>query len=437
MNIHLVSLGCARNLVDSETMMGRLVQAGHRIIDDPAEAEAIIVNTCSFIESAIDESIDTILELAKYKAIGSCRQMIVTGCLPERFQQAIADELPEIDVFLGTGAYNQIVEAVTIEKKTPTCIVPDPDAIDLVDDGAMRIQSTPHMAYLKIAEGCDRHCTYCIIPKLRGRQKSRAKAHILSEAATFIQAGVKELVLVAQDTTAYGRDLGLKGGLSGLLQELSELSNDTWFRVLYGHPNSIDTDIIRTIHEAPNICSYVDIPVQHASGAVLRRMGRHYSEEDLFDLFETIRTVSPAACLRTTLIVGFPGETDADFDTLMRFVERIQFDHLGVFMYSDSEDLLSHKLSGHVSEDVAKKRYDAIMSRQATISLENNRKYLGKTIQILVEEMPEENVYIGRAAFQAPEVDGVTFVEAKDLSLGSFINVRITDTLEYDLMGKA
>jgi ribosomal protein S12 methylthiotransferase len=418
-------------------MMGQLLRAGHRIIDDPAQAEAIIVNTCSFIESAIDESIDTILELAKYKQTGSCRRMIVSGCLPERFREEIAHELPEIDVFLGTGAYDQIVDVIAVEDKTATCILPDPDAIDLEENGAMRIQSTPHMAYLKIAEGCDRHCTYCIIPKLRGRLKSRAKARILSEAAAFIQAGVKELVLVAQDTTAYGRDLGLKGGLSDLLQELSALSHDTWIRVLYGHPNSIDTDIIRTIHEAPNICSYFDIPVQHASGAVLRRMGRQNSEKDLYDLFKTIRKISPQACLRTTLIVGFPGETDADFAVLMRFVEQVRFDHLGVFIYSDSEDLPSHKMSAHVSEDVAKKRYDAIMSCQAVISLENNSKYLGKTIPVLVEEMPEANVYIGRAAFQAPEVDGITYVKAIDLGVGSFISARITDVFEYDLMGEA
>jgi ribosomal protein S12 methylthiotransferase len=437
MNIHFVSLGCARNQVDSETMMGRLARAGHHMTDDPAAGEVIIVNTCSFIESAINESIDTILELAKYKTSGSCRRMIVAGCLPERFQQEIADELAEIDIFLGTGAFDKIVEAVDSETEPQTCILPDPDVVGLVEDGARRIRSIPHMAYLKIAEGCDKHCTYCIIPKLRGRQKSRLQEHILTEAATLIQTGVKELVLVAQDTTAYGRDLDLSGGLSGLLQALSELSNEIWIRVLYGHPNSIDTDVIRTIHEAPNICSYFDIPIQHASGAVLKRMGRHYSDGDLFDLFKTIRTLSSSACLRTTLIVGFPGETDTDFDTLMRFVERVRFDHLGVFMYSDSEDLPSHKLSGHVSEDVAKTRYDTIMSRQATISLENNRKYIGRTIQVLVDEMPEENVYIGRAVFQAPEVDGVTFIHAGELRVGSFADVRITDALEYDLIGEA
>jgi ribosomal protein S12 methylthiotransferase len=215
------------------------------------------------------------------------------------------------------------------------------------------------------------------------------------------------------------------------------LSQDIWIRVLYGHPNSIDTDAIRTIHEASNICSYFDIPIQHAAGAVLKRMGRHYSEKDLFDLFKTIRTLSPAACLRTTLIVGFPGETDTDFAALLRFVERVQFDHLGAFMYSDSEDLPSHKLFGHVSEGVAKKRFDTIMSRQTTISLENNRKYIGRTIRVLVDEMPEANVYIGRTAFQAPEVDGVTFIHAKELHVGSFTDVRITDALEYDLIGEA
>jgi ribosomal protein S12 methylthiotransferase len=220
------------------------------------------------------------------------------------------------------------------------------------------------------------------------------------------------------------------------LKELSELSQNIWIRVLYGHPSSIDTNTIQIMHEAPNICSYFDIPVQHACGAVLKRMGRHYSEKDLYDLFKTIRTLSPMACLRTTLILGFPGETEKDFAALLRFVERVRFDHLGAFMYSDSEDLPSHKLSDHVSEGVAKKRYDAIMSRQAMISLENNRKYIGRTIRALVEETPEADVYIGRTSFQAPEVDGVTFIHAKGLEAGSFADVRITDALEYDLIGE-
>jgi ribosomal protein S12 methylthiotransferase len=436
MNIHLVSLGCARNLVDSETMTGRLVQAGHRMTDDPAGAEIIIINTCSFIEAAINESIDTILELAKYKAAGSCRRMIVAGCLPERFQKEIAAELAEVDMFLGTGAFDKIADAVAAEKAPQACLLPNPDLIDLVEDGTQRIRSTPHMAYLKIAEGCDRRCTYCIIPQLRGRQKSRLKKHILSEAAALIQSGVKELVLVAQDTTAYGRDLGLKSGLSGLLKELSGLSPNIWIRLLYGHPNSIDMHTIEVMHAAPNVCSYFDIPIQHAAAAVLKRMGRHYAEKELLDLFENIRRLSPAACLRTTVIVGFPGETDEEFAALLRFVDRVQFDHLGAFVYSNAEDLASHKLPNHVSEGVAKKRYDAIMSRQALISLENNRKYIGRTLRVLVEETPEAGVYIGRTSFQAPEVDGVTFVHASKLQVGSFADVRITDALEYDLIGE-
>ena len=437
MKIHLVSLGCARNLVDSETMTGRLVQAGHVMTEAPESAEAIIINTCSFIEPAINESIDTILALAKFKTTGACRRLIVAGCLPERFREEIAGELPEVDMFIGTGAFDRIVEAVAEEKGLRTCILPDPDAINLAEEADKRIRKPSHMAYLKIAEGCDRHCTYCIIPRLRGRQKSRLKAHVLSEAASLIASGVKELVLVAQDTTAYGKDLNGMVGLADLLQELSDLSQDTWIRLLYGHPESIQPAVIQTIRNAPNICDYYDIPVQHAAASVLKRMGRHYTARDLYALFETIRKLSPAASLRTTLIVGFPGETDKNFADLMHFVEDIRFDHLGVFIYSDSVDLPSHKLAGHVPEDVAKQRYDAIMSRQAVISQENHRTYIGRSMQVIVEEHPEADVYEGRTWFQAPEVDGITFIHAKNLRVGAFAEVRITDALEYDLIGEA
>ena len=437
MKIHLVSLGCARNLVDSETMTGRLLQAGHVMTEAPASAEVIIINTCSFIEPAINESIDTILELAKFKTTGACRRLIVTGCLPERFREEIAGELPEVDMFIGTGAFARIVEAVAGEKGSHACILPDPDAINLAEDGEKRIRKPSHMAYLKIAEGCDRHCTYCIIPQLRGRQKSRLKTHIVSEAASLIASGVKELVLVAQDTTAYGKDLNVSYGLADLLQELSDLSQDTWIRLLYGHPESIQPAVIHTIGNSANICDYYDIPVQHAAASVLKRMGRHYAASDLYALFENIRRLSPAASLRTTLIVGFPGETEKDFADLMHFIEDIRFDHLGVFIYSDSEDLPSHKLTGHVPEDIAKQRYDAIMSRQAMISHENNRKHVGRSMQVLVEEHPEADVYVGRTLFQAPEVDGITFIRAKNLRLGAFAEVRITDALEYDLIGEA
>ena len=437
MIFHVASLGCARNLVDSESMTGRLLAAGYETTEDPAQAEVIVINTCSFIESAINESIDTILALAWHKTHGACRRMIVTGCLPERFREEIVSSLPEVDMFLGTGAYDRIVEAVVEHENRPMCILPDPDALESYSEVLPRAGQSLPMSYLKIAEGCDRHCTYCIIPKLRGRQKSRPIRKIVQEAVTLVQSGVKELVLVAQETTAYGVDIGLPNGLSHLLQELSAISSDIWIRMLYGHPDSMDDTLIRTMHEADNICSYFDVPIQHASNRILKKMGRQYQKEDLFRLFDRIRSISHDACLRTTVITGFPGETESDFDELFNCIEKIQFDHLGVFNYSDSEDLASHGLGHHVPEDIAMKRYDAIMSRQMDLSAGNNEKYLHRTLPVLIEESPEKGLYIGRTAFQAPEVDGITYVHGDGLTIGGFADVRITDTLEYDLTGGA
>ncbi len=433
MIFHVASLGCARNTVDSETMAGRLLAAGHEQTSDPAEAGVIIVNTCSFIEPAINESIDTILELARYKQHGACERIIVTGCLPERFREEIGPSLPEVDLFLGTGAYDLIVEAIAPQPKQPRCILPDPDALPGIKDIQPRaIQPSP-MAYLKIAEGCDRHCTYCIIPKLRGKQKSRPLETIVQEATNLVRSGVKELVLVAQESSAYGRDLGLQSGLSQLLRALAGIASDIWIRVLYGHPDSLDDAMIQTIHAADNICSYFDIPIQHASDRILKLMGRQYRQEDLLRLFDRIRSISDNACLRTTVIVGFPGETDADFDILYKSIEKIQFDHLGVFLYSGSEDLASHGLGRHVSEKIAQQRHDAVMSRQRDISSRNNKKYMHQTLSVLIEEKPESGLYIGRTAFQAPEVDGLTFVHTENLAIGKFAKVAITDTMAYDL----
>ena len=437
MNVHLVSLGCARNLVDSEGMLGRLQRAGWHLLEEPDDADVIVVNTCSFIESAANESIDTILALARYKTEGACRALIVTGCLPERYGEGIGRELPEVDLFLGTGAFDRIVDAVEGMLADRRCVLPDPDRIDLSGPDAPRVQTLPHSAYLKIAEGCSRTCTYCIIPKLRGRQKSRAEGEILTEARRLVDAGTRELILVAQDSTAYGRDRSGGPGLASLLQRLSDLSNDIWIRVLYGHPESINEDIIRTMGERPNICPYFDLPVQHASDRILRRMGRHHTREELFSLFSQIRETVPRASLRTTVIVGFPGETDRDFKTLLSFAEAVRFDHLGAFTYSDADDLPSHRLGGHVSRAVAEKRRDRLMERQVAISTEKNTAHLGRTLDVLIEESPEPGLYLGRTDFQAPEVDGLVYVNGQELVLGRFATVKITDTLEYDLVGDA
>ncbi len=411
------------------------MNAGGTVTHDPGKADIIIINTCSFIESAINESIDTILELARNKQTGACQRLIVAGCLPERFREKIADTLPEVDFFLGTGAFNEIVKAVEGSLGASPCFLPAPNLSPLQEHASTRVLSFSHMVYLKIAEGCSRHCTYCIIPKLRGKQKSRCLEDIVAEARSLISSGVKELVLVAQDTTNYGKDLSPPVSLSRLLESIAEISEDVWVRFLYGHPESIEDSVIRTVARHGNICSYFDIPIQHASDRVLKKMGRNYSADELDTLFDKIRSLVPEAALRTTVIAGFPEETDQDFKALLSFIESIRFDHLGVFIYSDSEDLPSHRLSNHVQRRVARDRYDRLMSRQLSISLKNNRKHLGKVYGVLVEEATEDGGFIGRTFFQAPEVDGVTYIRSKGLQVGSFVDVRIMDSSEYDLKG--
>jgi len=293
------------------------------------------------------------------------------------------------------------------------------------------------MAYLKIAEGCSRHCTYCIIPKLRGKQKSRLPDDIIAEAQTLIARGVKELILVAQDTTAYGNDLDPPVDLGRVLEGIANLSENVWIRLLYGHPESIDASVIQTVAIHRNICSYFDIPIQHVSDRILKNMGRNYSSKQLRRLFDDIRTLAPETAIRTTVIVGFPGETDQDFKALFNFVEDIRFDHLGVFIYSDSRDLPSHRLAGHVPENVAQKRHDRLMERQVEISMAKNQKRIGDVYDVLVEASEKKNLFAGRTFFQAPEVDGLTFIQIAQLQTGSFRRVKITSALEYDLIGEA
>ena len=447
MKLHLVSLGCAKNQVDSENMMGRLRQAGWSLTDDPEAAHTIVVNTCSFIEAAAQESIDTIIELAGLKKTGACRRLVVAGCLPERYREKIVQTMPEVDMFLGTGAFDRIVDAVGDAGSARAAILPDPDRAPGHDRDCPRVLSTPHMAYLKIAEGCSRDCTYCIIPRLRGRHRSRPLEDLIAEAKELITAGVKELILVAQDTTAYGRDLVPSRSLGRLVDSLAGLgahkrngSDTPWIRVLYGHPESIDDEFIRAVAAHPNVCSYFDLPIQHASNRVLKRMGRGTTRERLDALCRRIRGVVPDAVLRTTVIVGFPGETEKDFDELMRFAEEIRFDHLGAFVYSDAEDIPSHRLRGHVPPAIAQERYDQLMSAQIDIAAEMNQGRIDKIYPVLIEENLGNHLFAGRTYFQAPEVDGVTYVNTAAsghaLTIGCFTRVRVNDAMEYDLMGE-
>jgi ribosomal protein S12 methylthiotransferase len=446
--LHLVSLGCAKNQVDSEIMLGRLQLAGWTITDDPAEAQTIVVNTCSFIQSAVEESIETIVELAEYRKNGSCRRLVVTGCLPERYREQIIQAIPEVDTFLGTGAFDQIVKAAGDCHPTCKAVLPDPDLAGLERQDVPRVLSAPHLAYLKIAEGCSNRCTYCIIPKLRGRHKSRPVEDVLTEARGLSAAGVKEMVLVAQDTTAYGTDLTPPATLGSLIRGLANAStgggrgakNPPWVRVLYGNPESIEDSFIRAVAAHPNVCSYFDLPIQHASNRILKRMGRRYTADTLRRLFRRIREIVPGAVLRTTVILGFPGETDQDFQRVLDFAEEIHFDHLGVFIYSDADDISSHRLRCHVPPQVAQERYDQLMSAQMDIAAEKNQKHIDRTLQVLIEEDLGNHLFAGRTYFQAPEVDGVTYVNAarcgRPLPIGQFVQARINDVLEYDLMGE-
>jgi ribosomal protein S12 methylthiotransferase len=447
LKLHLISLGCAKNQVDSEIMLGRLVQAGWAITEDPAEAHTIVVNTCSFIEEAAQESLDMILELADYKKNGICRRLVVAGCLPERYREEILQTMPEVDVFLGTGAFDQIVTVVGDLGIVHEAILPDPDRVLYHGQECPRVLSTPHMAYPKVAEGCSRGCTYCIIPKLRGSHKSRPLEDVVAEARDLVASGVRELILVAQDTTAYGSDLVPAVSLGRMVNRLATLSTGKgrkaekpWIRVLYGHPESIDEEFIRAVASHPNVCPYFDVPIQHASNHVLKRMGRRYTRDRLRDLFQRIRAQVPGASLRTTVIVGFPGETDKDFAKVLEFAEEIRFDHLGVFVYSDADDIRSHRLRGHVPKPVAQDRYDQLMSAQMDIAAGNNQAHIDKTYPVLIEENLGNHLYAGRTYFQAPEVDGVTYVNTAlsghELMIGRFVRARINDAMEYDLMGE-
>lgn len=437
--VYLVSLGCARNLVDSEMMLGSLMRAGLSISQTPQQADIIIVNTCSFIDAAVEESIDTILKLARLKQNGACRRLIVTGCLPERFREAIAPALPEVDIFLGTGAFDQISKVIAIPSSpaagAAACILPDPDLKPFFNTQLPRVRSNPHMAYIKVAEGCSKHCTYCMIPQLRGKQRSRPLHTILTEAEALIASGVKELVLIAQDTSAYGQDLTAPVRLHQLLEHLSQMADDVWIRFLYGHPDNIDPRLIQTVAMLPNICSYFDVPIQHVSQRILKKMGRSYSRSDLWRLFDNLRSAIPQVSLRTTVMLGFPGETDSDFKALLEFVETIRFDHLGGFIYSDADNLPSHHLPGPVPAEIAQERYDQIMFNQRQISLQNNRRRVGETYVVLLDETSDLNYSRGRAFFQAPEVDGVVLAEQTSEPSGSFVKVKITAAREYDLVG--
>lgn len=442
MIVYLESLGCSRNQVDSEIMLGKLAGAGHTRTDDPALAQVIIVNTCGFISTASEEAVDTILEMSRFKETGVCQRLIATGCLTQRYKDdtGLLKSLPEVDAFLGTAACEQIVDAVEGRETIPLILFPDPNQRKFQDPAQDRQLISSGYAYIKVSEGCNRHCTYCIIPQLRGTQRSRPLEDICAEALALGKKGIKEIILTAENTTDYGQDLGPTMGFDQVLVRLSKAlaqqDDQAWVRFLYTHPQTLGPAVIETVRAHDNICSYYDVPIQHAATSMLKRMGRPYTREDLKDLFQQIRHLDPEASLRTTLIVGFPGETPEEFATLLAFIREIQFDHLGVFVYSDSQDLKSHRLKDHVPETLAEERHDILMAAQAEISQHLNQRHVGKTYAVLVEESPEPGVYLGRTMFQAPEVDGMTFIYSEELEIGTLVQVKITDAYEYDIAGE-
>ena len=437
MKILFISLGCDKNLADSEEMLGLLTAGGHEITDDETQADAIVINTCCFIKDAKEESVETILEMAEYKKTGSCHALIVTGCMAQRYQKEIIEEVPEVDAVLGTTSYGDIVKALE-EAVAGNHFEEFRDIDYLPDTGSKRVLTTGgHFGYLKIAEGCDKHCTYCIIPKLRGKFRSVPMERLIAQAEDMAEQGVKELILVAQETTVYGKDLYGKKSLHILLKKLCEIRGIRWIRILYCYPEEIYDELIETIRDEKKICHYLDIPIQHASDRILKRMGRRTSKQELIDIVGKLRKEIPDIVLRTTLITGFPGETEEDHEELKEFVDEMEFDRLGVFTYSPEENTPAAEMADQVPEEVKEERRDELMELQQEISYDRGQDRIGQEHLVMIEgKVADESAYIGRTYGDAPKVDGYIFVQTGELLMtGDFAKVRVTGALEYDLIG--
>ena len=437
MKILFISLGCDKNLADSEEMLGLLTAGGHEITDDETQADAIVINTCCFIKDAKEESVETILEMAEYKKTGSCHALIVTGCMAQRYQKEIIQEIPEVDAVLGTTSYGDIVKALE-EAVAGNHFEEFRDIDYLPDTGSKRVLTTGgHFGYLKIAEGCDKHCTYCIIPKLRGKFRSVPMERLIAQAEDMAEQGVKELILVAQETTVYGKDLYGKKSLHILLKKLCEIRGIRWIRILYCYPEEIYDELIETIRDEKKICHYLDIPIQHASDRILKRMGRRTSKQELIDIIGKLRKEIPDIVLRTTLITGFPGETEEDHEELKEFVDEMEFDRLGVFTYSPEENTPAAEMADQVPEEVKEERRDELMELQQEISYDRGQDRIGQELLVMIEgKVADESAYIGRTYGDAPKVDGYIFVQTGELLMtGDFAKVRVTGALEYDLIG--
>jgi ribosomal protein S12 methylthiotransferase len=434
--VGFVSLGCPKNLVDSEVMLGTLARQGYSITPRKEEADVIVVNTCGFIDMAKKESIDTILEMAELKAQGNCRKLVVAGCLAERYRSEIQKEIPEIDFVFGPDELGRILEAVQLDS------MPAPDvSIDALYSSKEILTTPSHMAYLKISEGCDHVCTFCAIPSFRGRFRSRGIPDLIAESRRLAEQGVRELVIVSQDTMAYGKDLGMSDGITSLLRELVKVDGLKWVRFLYCYPTMVSDNLVRLVAEEDRLCKYFDIPYQHASRKVLERMKRG-GHRDLYERqIEHIRDLVPGAGLRTSFIVGFPGESDQDFQEVLSFIRNVGFDNVGVFLYSDEEGTGAYDLDAKVKRPTAVRRRNALMKEQSKISKAKLRNMIGRTVEVLLEGESDESEMLlqGRMETQAPEIDGRILINdagEKSVKAGQFYDVEITESLEYDLIGR-
>lgn len=438
MNILFISLGCDKNLVDSEVMLGLLDSRGYQIVDDETIADVIVVNTCCFIHDAKEESIQTILEMAEYKKTGRLKALVVTGCLAQRYQQEIIDEIPEVDAVLGTASYDKLAEAIDEALDGHTeMYLEDIDRLPQVSSKRL-VTTGGHYAYLKIAEGCDKHCTYCVIPKIRGNFRSVPMEQLLKEAKELAEGGVKELILVAQETTVYGQDIYGEKSLHCLLRELCKIDGIQWIRLLYCYPEEIDANLIQVMKEEPKICHYLDLPIQHASDAILKKMGRRTSKAQLVDTIHTLREEIPDITLRTTLITGFPGETEEQHQELVEFVDEMEFDRLGVFTYSPEENTPAAELPDQIPEEVKADRQAELMELQQEIAFDLAEDMIDREVLVMIEgKVADENAYVGRTYRDAPNVDGLIFINTdEELMSGDFAKVKVTGAMEYDLIGE-
>ena len=433
-----ISLGCDKNLADSEEMLGMLVENGYEITNDESEAEAIVINTCAFIHDAKEESVNSILEMAQYKESGKLKALLVTGCLAQRYQKEITEEIPEVDAVLGTGSWDELIQA--LDKAFEGEKYLDFQSIDRIPqaEGKRVITTGGYYDYLKIAEGCDKCCTYCIIPKLRGKYRSIPMEKLVAQAEYLASQGVRELIVVAQETTVYGQDLYGEKSLHILLRKLCRIPGIQWIRILYCYPEEIYPELIQAMKEERKICHYLDLPIQHCNDRILKRMGRRTTKAELIQIVETLRKEIPDIILRTTLITGFPGETQEEHEELMEFIDTMEFDRLGVFTYSAEEDTPAAKMPDQIEEEEKQRRQAELMELQQEISIDKGNARIGSEVEVMVEgKVADENAYVARTYGDAPGVDGYLFINTDtQLMSGDFAMVHVTGALEYDLIGE-